>query len=174
MAKSRAKKAGEISAITDGLKSAKAIVFADISSLKVNDTSVFRRASEKQSVDIQSAKKTLLGLALKDAGITGIDESILKGSVSLLFGNGDEIAPAKLIAGLKKDKETVKIIGGLLESKWIDAKQVADLAKLPSKQELIAKMLGSIRAPLSGLVGVLQGNIRGLVYTLNAIKEAKQ
>lgn len=173
MAKSRLKKENEVQSMVSGLKAAKAIVFADISSLKVNDTSAFRRASEKQSVDIQSSKKTLLKRALTEAGINGIDEASLTGSVSLLLGTGDEIAPAKLIAGLKKDKEAVRIVGGILESKWIDAKQVADLAKLPSKQELIAKVVGSISAPLSGLVNVLQGNLRNLVYTVNAIKESK-
>ena len=60
-----------------------------------------------------------------------------------------------------------------MDSKWVSAEDVIALSKLPSKDELIAQVVGSVRAPLSGLVGVMQGNLRGLVQTLNAIKEAK-
>ena len=173
MAKTRAKKQTEISDFTSGLKEAKAVVFADLSALKVSASTDLRRKSKKEDVSIKTAKKTLLKLALKEAGVTSVDEKALTGSVSMLFAYGDPVAAAKTIETFRKDNEKTAILGGIFESQWMSADQVKALAKLPSKQELIARVVGSIRAPLSGMVGVLQGNLRNLVYVLNAIKDSK-
>lgn len=173
MAKTRIKKEGEVKEFVDGFKGSKATVFADISGLKVVDASKFRREAKKESISISSAKKTLLRLALKEAGIDQVDVAAMQGSVSMLFGMGDEVAPAKMVAALRKDNEKVKILGGLLEGKWMSSEQVSALAKLPSKEQLIAQVVGTIRAPLSGFVNVLAGNTRSLVNVLNAIKDAK-
>jgi large subunit ribosomal protein L10 len=173
MAKSRQRKESEVADFVEGFKEAKATVFADLSSLKVVNASAFRRSAKKEAVSISTAKKTLLRRALKDAGIDQVDVDAMKGSVSMLFGTGDEIAPAKLLDLLRKDNEKVQVLGGLLEGKWMTADQVKALAKLPSKEQLIAQVVGTIRAPLSGLVNVLAGNTRSLVNVLNAIKDAK-
>lgn len=172
MAKTRAQKETEVREVAQGLKDARSVVFADISSLKVADSSALRRRAEKDDVEVRTVKKTLFTIAAKEAGIE-VDAGSLHGSVTLLMGRGDEIAPARLVAEVRKAHENVAALGGLLEASWMDAGQVAALAKLPSKDELIARVVGSVRAPLSGLVGVLQGNLRGLVYALNAIKDAK-
>lgn len=173
MAKTRAKKETEVLALTQDLRKMKAAVFADLSGLKVLESVDLRRKSRKEDVGVRSAKKTLWKIALKEAGVAGVDVKSLPGSASLLMGFGDEIAPAKVLETFRKDHEKVVVLGGLLESKWLSANEVKALAKLPSKQELIARVVGSIRAPLSGLVNVLQGNLRNLVYVVNAIKDKK-
>jgi large subunit ribosomal protein L10 len=173
MAKTRQKKHDEVREFTEGLKGAAAVVFADLSALKVADSTDLRRRSRKEDVKIKTAKKTLLKRALKDSGIAAVDEKALAGSVSMILGSGDPVAPAKLIETFRKDHENVSVLGGLFEAKWMSASQVKALSSLPSKQELIARVVGSIRAPLSGLVNVLQGNLRGLVTVLNAIKDSK-
>lgn len=173
MAKARSKKVSEVKAVVDGLRGAKSVVFADLTKLKVNDSSAFRRNAEKEAVGVTMAKKTLLRLALKEAGVESVDVKGLQGSVSLLFGRGDEVAPAKVLETFRKDHENIKVLGGLLEAKWMSAEEVMALAKLPSKQELIARLVGTINGPLSGLVGALSGNIRNLAYALNAIKESR-
>ena len=173
MAKTRERKESEVKRFAEGLKDAKATVFADLSALKVNDASALRRNAEKESVDIATAKKTLLRLAFKEAGVTAVEVKDLPGSVSMLLGTGDEVAPAKVVAAFRKDHESVKILGGILESKWLSAEDVKALALLPSKQELLAKLVGTLNAPVSGFVNVLAGNLRGLVTALNAIKDAK-
>lgn len=173
MAKSRQRKESEVSEFIEGFKSAKATVFADISALKVVDISAFRRSAKKEAVSVSTAKKTLLRRALKDAGMDNVDVDAMKGSVSMLFGTGDEIAPAKLLDLLRKNHENVKVLGGLLEGKWMTAEQVVALAKLPSKQQLLAQLVGTLNAPISGFVNVLAGNARSLVNVLNAIKESK-
>jgi large subunit ribosomal protein L10 len=172
MAKTRAQKQAEVQQVAQGLKEAKSIVFADISSLKVADSTALRRKAKEQEVEVKTVKKTLFNLAAKDAGVS-VDAGTLSGSITLLMGRGDEVAPAKLLSEVKKANENVATLGGLLESNWMTSSQVTALASLPSKEMLIAQVVGSIRAPLSGLVGVMQGNLRGLVYALNAIKDAK-
>ena len=173
MAKTRAKKESEVSAFAEAIKGATSVVFADLSALKVAASTDLRGKARKESVGVQTAKKTLLRLALTSAGISSDDASHLKGSVAMIYGMGDQVAPAKIVAAFQKEHESVTILGGLFDSQWMSPEQVMALAKLPSKQQLIAQVVGTIRGPLSGLVGVLQGNLRGLVYALNAIKDAK-
>ncbi len=173
MAKTRQRKESEVREFVDGLRGAKSTVFADLSSLKVNETSSFRRTAKKEDVSVAVAKKTLLRHALKEANVTAVDIANLQGSVAMLFGMGDEIAPAKLLAALRKEKDTVKVLGGLLEGQWMTADQVMALAKLPSKQQLIGQLVGVMNSPISGFVNVLAGNLRGLVTVLGAIKDTK-
>ncbi|MEY4723566.1 MAG: hypothetical protein RLZZ324_1079 [Candidatus Parcubacteria bacterium] len=173
MAKTRQQKTSEIQDFVDGLKGAKTTVFADISALKVQNVSAFRRGAKKESVAVSVAKKTLLRRALQEAGVTAVDVDALKGSVAMLFSTGEEVAGAKLIEALRKDYENVRVLGGLLEGKWMTSNEVVALAKLPSKQQLLGQLVGTLAAPISGFMNTLSGNTRGLVNVLNAIKEAK-
>jgi large subunit ribosomal protein L10 len=172
MAKTREQKEAEVQEIVEGLGEAKSVVLADLSPLKVSESTDLRHKASEEDVKIRAVKKTLFNMACKEAKVE-CDETALEGSIMLLMGTGDEIAPAKLVADLRKTHKELGIQGGLLESRWVSSEEVIALAKLPSKEQLIAQVVGSVRAPLSGLVGVLQGNMRGLVYALNAIKDTK-
>ncbi len=172
MAKTRQQKEAEVQEVAVGLKEAKTVVMADLSPLKVNESTNLRHKAREQDVSVLGAKKTLLRRASQDAGVE-LDESALEGAIMLLMGRGDEVAPAKLVADLRKEHKELNVQGGILEGRWMSRDEVLALAKLPSKDELIAKAVGSIGAPLSGLVGVLQGNLRNLVYALNAVKDTK-
>lgn len=172
MAKTRQQKEAEVQEVASGLKEAEAVVLADLSPLKVSDTTELRQKAKEQDVKVLGAKKTLLKLASEKTGVN-IDENALEGSVMLLLGYGDQIIPAKLVADLRKEHKELNVQGGILNGSWMTGEEVLALAKLPSRDELIAKAVGSIGAPLSGFVNVLQGNLRNLVYALNAIKDAK-
>lgn len=173
MAKSRSTKESEVRSFVDDLGAAKSVIFADISMLKVNDANKFRRAAEKESIAVNSTKKTLLTRALKEAGIDIVDMAALQGSVSMVVGMEDAVAPAKVLEALRKDFDGVKIFGGVLDGAWMNVAQVKALAALPSKQQLLAQLVGTINAPISGFVNVLAGNLRNLVNVVNAIKDAK-
>ena len=173
MPKTRARKEEDVSLYVEALKGATAVVFADLAALKVADSGSLRREAEKADVGIISSKKTLLRKALAQAAVGEVDESALSGSVAMLAARGDQIVPAKLVADLGKKNPKVAILGGILDSRWLSAAEVKALASLPSRDQLIAQVVGSVRAPLSGLVGVMQGNLRGLVQALNGIREAK-
>ena len=147
----------------------KSAVFFNYFGLPVKEINLLRNDCRKENIGYKVAKKTLLKKVLAEKGY----DADLSGEVAVLFGRQDEVAPAKVIAAFAKTHDKAKIVGGVLEGQFITADKVKALSRLPSKQELLAKVVGSIASPLSGFVNVLQGNLRCLVYTLNAIKEKK-
>lgn len=158
--------------LAESIKSAKSVVFANFQGLKVLESEALRQTCREQHIGYVAAKKTLLKRALQEAGYD-IDTKAFEGGVAAMFGEEDEVAPAQIIAGFAKDHEAATVFGGILEGSFIDAAKVMELSKLPSKQQLYAKLVGTINAPVSGFVNVLAGNIRGLLNVLNAVKDAK-
>lgn len=161
-----------VTELTEKLKGAKATIFADYRGLAANEVRKLRKEMRSKNVEYGVFKKTLVEIAFKNVGVT-VDMGTSKGPVALAMSLEDEVIPAKILAAFGKGKETPKIVGGVLQSKYINEAEAINLAKLPGKEELIARLVGSINAPLSNFVGVLSGNIRQIVYVLNAIKEAK-
>ena len=96
------------------------------------------------------------------------------GSIAIAVSENDPVAPAKLLSTFIKENKILSIKAGYVDGKVMTAAEVEKLAALPSKEELVAKMLGSLNSPIAGLVNVLNGNVRGLVVALNAIKEQKE
>jgi large subunit ribosomal protein L10 len=120
------------------------------------------------------AKKTLLNLAFKNQGLDSLDSKSLDGKIAAVFSYRDEVAAAKVIDTFRKDKtEKLYFLGGILEGKLLSKEEIEAVAKLPSKTELYAKLVGSINAPVSGFVNALAGNLRNLVYVLKAVSEKK-
>jgi len=173
MAKTREQKEQMVKDLTDKLGQAKSVVFTQAYGYTMNDANALRETAKKEGLEITVTKKTLLDLASKNAGVEGMDARSLEGSVLTTFGFEDEVAPARVMAKFLKDRDDMKILAGILEGKAVDAEMVLSLSKLPSKEELLAKLVGSINAPVSGFVGVLNGNLRNLVGVLKAIEEVK-
>lgn len=169
MAKTKVQKLEAMTTLTDSLKGAKSAVFANFQGLKVKESEELRGLCRKQGVTYVASKKTLLKKALQDAGIT-LDTKPFSGGVAAIIGQ-DEVLPAQLIATFAKTHEVVTIFGGLLEGTVIDSAKVKELSKLPSKQQLLGQLVGTLNAPVSGFVNVLAGNLRGLVTVLGAIKD---
>ncbi|MBI2436969.1 MAG: 50S ribosomal protein L10 [Candidatus Magasanikbacteria bacterium] len=172
MAKSKQSKEASMQSLIQGLKTAKSAVFANFQGLKVSESEELRAKCIAQNITYFASKKTLLKRALKDLELD-VDTKVFEGGVAVVLGNEDEVAPAQIIANFAKDHELVKLFGGVLEGKFIDSAKVVELSKLPSKQELYAKLVGTMNAPVSGFVNVLAGNLRGLVRVLSAIQETK-
>jgi large subunit ribosomal protein L10 len=172
MPKTRLQKEATVTQLSDDLKRMKGLVFADFQGLNALEVEELRTKCIKAGMRYTVAKKTLLKLALKNAGLD-IDPKLVLGSLATVLNFEDEVTAAKTVADFAKTHEAMKILGGVLESKLVDAKTVVALAKLPSRNELIAKALGSIKAPISGFVNVLAGNLRGLVQVLNQIEKSK-
>lgn len=172
MPKSRAQKEATLGDLVAVLKGMKSVVFANYEGLTVQEVEALRRACKKEGVAYGVYKKTLLTKAFKELGIA-VDPKSVAGNFATVIGLEDEVAPAKVLATFAKTHEALAIKAGVLEGKMLDAAGVAALAKLPSKTELLAKLVGSLNAPVSGFVNVLAGNLRGLVTVLNQIKDAK-
>ena len=150
------------------LKAAKGIVLTNYRGLTVAKDTELRRELRAAGVTYR---------VVKEAGLSGFDEH-LADTTALAFSTEDAVAPAKIICGfMKKNKLedpgilTIKV--GAVEGKVIDVKGVKALASLPSREELIAKLLGSMNAPIANFVGVSQGIIRQFVQVLNAVAEKK-
>ncbi len=163
-----------VNKLTQEIKEAKSIVFSNYRGLNVTDMTILKKQLKEKKSNLRVIKKSLVNIALKSAGIEGLDVKKMKGQLAISSSLEDEVVVAKILNDFAKNNKNLKILGGLLGSNIMTDKEVKDLAKLPSKEELIAKVVGSIKAPLSGLVNVFQGNQRNLVYALQAIVEKKK
>ena len=161
-----------IEKLTEDIKNSKSVVFVDFKGLKVNDTRALKKDLRNSGASLKVAKKTLINLALEKAGVK-IDARLMEGQIALAVSDADETSPAKIIDGFSKKNKNIKILAGLLGSKIMKLEEIEALAKLPSKEELLAKLVGTLNAPISGFVNVLAGNLRGLVQALNAMAEKK-
>jgi len=172
MPKSKQQKTEMLASVQDKINKSNSAVFCVFNKLTVNDDRKLRGDLKKNGVDYEVAKKTLLQKSLAESQIPGVEIDSARGNVGVAASQ-DEVAPAKFIYNFSKDKEDFKIIGGILNKQWVSAAMIIELAKLPSKTELIAKVVGTIKAPLSGFANVLSGNLRGLANVLNAVKNNK-
>lgn len=156
--------------LAQALKNSKSAVFSDFKGLVVKDMMALRRELKKSGVSLVVMKKTLISLALKEAGID-LSAKQMEGQIALAVSSQDEVIAAKIIAKVAKTNENLKIVGGLLGNKALTVSEINALAKLPGKEELLAKLVYVIKSPVSGLVNVLSGNTRSLVQVLRAIAE---
>lgn len=174
MPKSKIQKQEILRNLTERIKKSKSLVFTGFNALGVKDNEALRAKLREVHGEYYVAKKTLLERALKEHGTLNLDTKTLDGKLAVVFSYEDEVAPAKAIDTFRKDKEDkIFFLGGILEGNLLSKTEVEALAKLPSKQELLSRLVGSMNAPVSGFVNVLAGNLRGLVTVLKAIEEKK-
>ena len=166
---SKTQKRELIKELVDKIKRQQSLVFTDVSGLSVGEMQKLRRELKKAGIEYKVAKKTLITLALKEAK-HDIDISQVPGSLGAAFSYQDPVSPAKIIFKFSKDHKNLKVVGGIMEGKLLTVKEVEALSKIPSKEELLAMLVGTLKGPISGFVNVLQGNIRNLIGILNAIK----
>jgi len=148
----------------------KAMVFAAITGLKVKDLTALRREMKKKDCELKVTKKTLLSAVLKEKKID-IDPKKMEGEIALGFGYKDKILPFKTIYDFSREHKSLKILGGLIGGEVLAKEKAIELGQLPTRDELLARLVGSLSSPMSGIINVLQGNIKGLMYALSAIKK---
>lgn len=173
MPKSRKQKEVILTEIIERLKNAKGTVLAVYSGLKVQSDRAFRHQLYQAGIEYSVIKKTLLKKALGELNYPLENVEAFKGNISVATSEQDEVAPAQALETFIKDNQTVSFVGGILEHRWLSAEQVQALAKLPSRETLLAQTVGTIKSPLTGFVNVLAGNLRGLVNVLKAVQEKK-
>lgn len=170
MPKSRSQKAEILNRYTDHLQNAKATVFFNYQGMKVNELRKLRKTLKNEGIDFHITKNTLLKLAFKKNNIEA-DEQMLDQPLAAAFGYADQVAPAKAVYDFSREIEALKILGGMIDHEFIDAGRIKQLATLPSREELYAKLVGSLAAPMSRMVYVLKGNLGGLVSILKQYQE---
>lgn len=173
MAKTKKQKQEIVKELSAKMKEAKSSIIFKHEGMPVEATTALREKCREQNVEILATKKTLLRLALEKQDIKDVDVKTFDGGIAVAISKDDEVVAAKILKDFAKTNDMLEFRAGVLEGKMISLETVKKLADLPSKQELLAKVVGSMKAPISGFVNVLQGNLRGLINVLNAIKESK-
>lgn len=161
-----------ITEMSEKFQTAKTVVLVNYQGLKVKEVQKLKKNLLETGIKLQIVKNSLFKIALKEQGIEAPVE-VLDQPVATIWGLDDEIAPAKSIVAFGKELEKLEIIGAIVNGKFVDAATVKNLATIPSRPELYAKLLGTLNAPMSGLVNVLQGNLRSLVYILDQYGKTK-
>lgn len=161
-----------VDGISEKMKAAKAMVFADHRGLTVEQDTELRNALRKAGVEYKVVKNTLTRFAARENGLGGLD-SYLNGPTAMASSALDPVAPAKVLSEYVKKFEKLELKVGVVEGKIIDVDGIKALADLPSREALVAMVLGGLNAPISGFVNVLNANIKSLVVALNAIAEQK-
>jgi large subunit ribosomal protein L10 len=158
--------------VAEKLKNAAGGVLVDYQGITVEQDTQLRSEMRAAGVDYFVFKNTLMRLAVKESGYEDLLPVLVK-MTAVAVSETDPVAPAKIIASYADKIPSFNLKAGFVEGKVIDEAGVQQLATLPSKEELIAKMLGSLQSPIYGLVTVLNGNIRGLACVLAAIRDQK-
>jgi large subunit ribosomal protein L10 len=173
MATSRKEKEAQLKDLVSLLSEAKGVVFAQYRGITVKQIDTIRKNLRKENVSYTVAKVTLLKKAFAELGIDAADFQY-DGPVAVAISKDDETTPARLLKSMNKEYQLLTMASGMLDKKVIGKQMVTTLAELPSKQQLLGQLVSVIAGPARGLVTVLSGNMRQLVYALNAIAEAKK
>ncbi|MFA5131101.1 MAG: 50S ribosomal protein L10 [Patescibacteria group bacterium] len=175
MPKNKIQKQEILRNLSEKFKKSKSVVFAGFNALTVKDNEKLRDQLRSENSEYYVAKKTLMNIAFKDQ-MSDLNVRTMDGKLAAIFSYEDEVAAAKIVGNFRKDKDKearIFFLGGILENKLLNKEEMEALSKLPSKQELYGRLVGTMNAPISGFVNALAGNIKNLLYVLKALEEKK-
>ncbi|MDD4715055.1 MAG: 50S ribosomal protein L10 [Oscillospiraceae bacterium] len=163
-----------VKGLAEKMQKASAGVFVDYKGITVAEDSALRSQMRKSEVEYAVVKNTLTRFAVKQVGLDAV-EPVLNGTTALAVSFTDPVAPARIVSEFAKKMNGKKLIvkAGFVDGKVISPAEVSALADLPAKEVLQAQVLGTMLAPVTGLVNVLNANIRGLAVALQAIADQK-
>lgn len=172
MALTREKKEEIIEDLKQKFTIQKAIVLVDFEGLDSKSLFKLRDELKELKCQFQVIKKTLFKKTLETLKEKSLAKKIgqIKGQLALAFGLEDEMSPSKICYQFSQKNENLRILGGILGNEFLEKEKIIEFAKLPSRAELLARLVGSLSAPISNLANVLQGNIKGLIYVLAKAK----
>ena len=163
-------KAEAIDELAEQLSRAKLAILTDYRGLDVTGLQGLRATLRPLNAEFKIAKNTLTRIASEKAGIEGLTP-MLEGPLALVLAYDDVVAPSKAISDFARTSRILTIKGGVLENSIVSPSDIENLATLPSREELLGKLLGLINSPIQGLVNVLSGPSRSFVQVLNAYAE---
>lgn len=175
MAISRTAKEQAVDTLSTELGRIKLAVMTDYRGLTVREVEELRGVLRAEGITYRVTKNTLLRLAAKNnPALAGIDPAAFTGPTALALGFDDEVAAARVIFQFAKTHNALEIVGAITaEGELLSAAQVKALATLPTREQLLAQVVGTIAAPLTGFASVMAGNVRSIINVLNALSEAK-
>lgn len=171
MPKTKSQKKELIEELKEKIKKQKIMILVDFTGLKVQDLFELKKRLKSVNSQLKVEKKTLLSLALKDYYIDFAENvEQFKTQIAVVFGFEDEILPAKILHQFSLENPNLKILTGYFDKKAREKEEMITLAQLPSHNELLARLIGNLSAPISNFINVLEGNIKGLIFVLSKIK----
>ena len=170
MAITRQKKEELVSELNDLLTNSKLTVLARYEGLNVAQMQQLRRSARENGTKIKVVKNRLVRVATPQVStLKDVDTSVFTGQLLYAFNDQDEVAPAQALAAFAKTNPALEFVAGITDDgKLLDKSEVTALASLPTKDQLRAQLVGTLSAPLTGFMGVLSGNIRGVLNVLQA------
>lgn len=143
------------------------MLLADFSGMSMPDTLEFKKELGGADAEMKVVKNRMLNLICEDLNIAA-------GPTAMISGSGDVVEVAKILRKFSAEKEKPAVKGGMLEGAVLSADDVIALAKLPGKKQLQAKLVGTLAAPMTQVVGVMNQKVCSLLYVLNAVRDKKQ
>lgn len=169
-----AAKVDTVAALRERVQSAQSTALVEFNALSVADMTALRRRVAESGGEVKVVKNTLMGLAVKDAGIDGLDD-VLKGPTFAVFGLEDPVAAVKAVTDFGAEhRDQVRLKGGILGDKALNAQEISALAKVPSRMALLAQIAGLFNAPATSLVRVLAEPMAQVGRALAAVEQQKQ
>lgn len=168
----KAFKSEKIDAMKEKFEKAQVAVVTEYKGYSVDEITTLRRNLQKEGGDYMVTKNTLAKIAAKGTAYEAISD-LCKGPIAIAFGFEDQVSPAKVVSKFIKDSKKGEILGAVLEGSMLSADEAKALANLPSKEELYAKMLGSINSPASGIVGSVNAVMASLTRAIAAVRDQK-
>ena len=168
----KAFKSEKIDAIKSKIEKAQVAVITEYKGLTVEDITKLRREIQKNGGDYMVTKNTLAKIAVKGTEYEALTEK-LTGPIALAFGFDDPVSPAKAVTKFIKETKKGEILGAVLDGKLLTVEETKALAALPSKEELYAKMLGSINSPASGIANSINAVLSQLTRAMAAVRDQK-
>lgn len=169
----REQKGQEMKSLAQRVEKAKALIFASYRGLTVAQMTDLRMKLRKGESTFKVVKNRLMKRVLKEKGMESL-EGYFRDPTALATSDADPVSPAKILVEFAKANAKLALKGGFMDGAVLSAADIESLAKLPSREVLIARALGSMQAPATNIAGVLAAVPRKLLYALNAIKETKQ
>lgn len=166
-------KAAKVKDLAEQAKGSTAMLLTDYRGLTVAESRELRTSLREVGARYEVVKNTLMNRAADEAGTVELKE-LLEGPTAIAFCPEDAAGAAKILVKYAKDFKPLEIKGGVLEGRVIDVEKIKFLASLPSKDVLMAQMLGVFQSPARGLVTVLAGTMQGLVTVLTRVREQKE
>jgi large subunit ribosomal protein L10 len=166
LAISREKKETIVAEYTEMLNRSSALLVTEYRGLTVKQLEALRRELRAADSELMVSKNTLMEIAMKQAGMTA-PESLLTGPTAVTFVYGELAPPAKTLTKWAKDTKILTVRGAIVGADLFDEAGVQVLSELPSKEQLRAQVVGALQSPITGLVNVLAGSMRGLMTVLN-------
>lgn len=169
----RAEKGTSIAEFREKLSGVRGAVVTDFRGLSVADITELRSLLRKSEVEYKVVKNTLARLAVKDTGLEGL-AAYFEGPTAIAISRKDAVAASKVLTTWGKSRPTFTIKGGVVEGRVVGSAEIAELAAVPPREVLLARMAGALQAPITGLVRVLAVHLLGLACALDQVRQKKE